>query len=162
MTQILFKGKPWCTVVLQTLQFVSTSQQICSNPTRYGVFLIVHGLSQPRNFQYQSQQLIMARTMIKGTQKSKFVMRMPVENKPKPLTTATRQFICNHGSFNYTFVSTLCAIIGHFATFEGWALDPSNVECFVGEPRILVLNSSKWCKMISLNNDTTLNAYIPG
>ena len=32
--------------------------------------------------------------------------------------------------------STLCAIISHFATFEG---------CFVGEPRISDLNSSNCC-----------------
>ena len=66
-----------------------------------------------------SQQLIMTQTMLTGAQKFKAVMRMPVENKTKPLITATRQFIRNHGSFNYGFFSTLCAIIGHFATFEG-------------------------------------------
>ena len=54
----------------------------------------------------------------RGT-KSKAVKCMPVENKTKPLNTATRQFIRNHGSFNYAFFLTLCAIIGHFATFEG-------------------------------------------
>ena len=80
-------------------------------------------------------------------------MRMPVENKIKPLIRATRQFIRNHGSFNYASSSTLCAIIGHFATFDGSPLDPSNAECSVGERRITVLNSSNCCKMISLNND---------
>ena len=44
---------------------------------------------------------------------------MPVENKTKPLIAATRQFIHNHGSFNYAFFSTSCTIICHFATFEG-------------------------------------------
>ena len=34
----------------------------------------------------------------------------------KTLITATRQFIRNHGFFNYAFLSILCAII---ATFEG-------------------------------------------
>ena len=96
----------------------------------------------------------MTQTMLTGTQKSKAVEnRMPVENKTKPLITATRQFICNHGSFNYTFFSTLCAIIGYFATFEGIPLDPSNAECFVCEPRISVLNSSNCRQMISRNND---------
>ena len=85
--------------------------------------------------------------------KSKAVMCMPVENKTKALITATRQFICNQGSFNYAFFSTSWAIIGHFATSVGWPLGPSNAECFVGEPQILVLNSSNCCKMISLNND---------
>ena len=61
----------------------------------------------------------MTKTMLVGAQKSKVVMRMPVENKTKSLITATRQFIRNHGSFNYAFFSTLCAIIGHFATFQG-------------------------------------------
>ena len=61
----------------------------------------------------------MTQFMLTGAQKSKAVMHMPVENKTKPLITATRQFIRNHGSFNYAFFSTLCAIIGHFATFEG-------------------------------------------
>ena len=50
-----------------------------------------------------SQQLIKAQTMLTGTQKSKDVMCMPVENKTKALITATRLFIRNHGSFNYTF-----------------------------------------------------------
>ena len=84
----------------------------------------------------------MAQTMLTGTLKSKAVMRMPVENKTKPLIMATRQFIRNHRSFNYAFFSTLCAIIGHFPTFEGWPQNPSNGECFVGEPWITVLNSS--------------------
>ena len=66
-----------------------------------------------------TQQFIMTQTMLTGAQKSKAVMRMPVENKTKPLITATRQFICNHGSFNCAFFSTLCSIIGKFATFEG-------------------------------------------
>ena len=61
----------------------------------------------------------MTQTMLTGAQKSKAVMRMPVGNKTKPLITATRQFKRNDGSFNYAFFSTLCAIIGHFATFEG-------------------------------------------
>ena len=71
----------------------------------------------------------MAQTMLTETQKSKAVMRIPVENKTKPLITATRQFIRNHRSFNYAFFIffvvvvvvflTLCAIIGHFVTFEG-------------------------------------------
>ena len=77
---------------------------------------------------------------------------MSVENKIKSLITATRQFIRNHGPFNYAFFSTLCAMISHFATFEGRPLDPTNAECFVGEPRISVLNSSNCCKLISLNN----------
>ena len=42
----------------------------------------------------------------------------------------------------------------YFATFEGCLLDPSNAECFVGEPRMSVLNSSNCCKMFSLSNDT--------
>ena len=50
-----------------------------------------------------TQQLITAQTMLTGTQKSKAVMSMPVENKSKPLITATRQFIRNHGFFNYAF-----------------------------------------------------------
>ena len=33
---------------------------------------------------------------------------------------------------NYAFLSTLCAIIGHFASFEGWPYDHSNAVCFVG------------------------------
>ena len=57
----------------------------------------------------------MAQTMLTGTQKSKAGMRMPVENKTKTLITVTR----HHGSFNYAFFLTLCAIIGHFATFKG-------------------------------------------
>ena len=61
----------------------------------------------------------MAQTMLTGAHKSTDVMRMPVENKTKPLIAATRQFICNDGSFNYTFFSTLCAMIGHFAIFGG-------------------------------------------
>ena len=61
----------------------------------------------------------MTQTMLAGAQTSKAVMRMPVEDKTKPLITATRQFIRNHGSFNYVFFSTLCAIISHFATFAG-------------------------------------------
>ena len=61
----------------------------------------------------------MAETMLTETLLSQAVMRMPFENKTKPLITATRQFIRNHGSFDYAFFSTLCAIIGHFATFEG-------------------------------------------
>ena len=69
---------------------------------------------------------------IAGTHKSKDVMRMPVENKTKPLITATRQFIRNHRSFNYASSSTLYGIIGHFVIFGR----------FVGEPRISVLNSS--------------------
>ena len=95
----------------------------------------------------------MIQTMLTGEQKSKVVIRMSVENKTKPLITATRQFIRNHGSLHYAFFLTLCAIIGHFATFEGLSLDPSNAECFVGKPRISVLNSSNCCKIISLNND---------
>ena len=66
-----------------------------------------------------SQQLIMAQTMLTGTQKLKAVTRKHIENKTKPLITATGQFRRNHGSFNYAFFSTLCAVIGHFATFEG-------------------------------------------
>ena len=63
---------------------------------------MVHGLSHPRKFSISiSQQLIMAQTMLTGTQKWKAVMRMPVENKTKPLITVTRQFIRNHRSFNY-------------------------------------------------------------
>ena len=70
------------------------------------------------------------------------------QNKTKPLITARRQFIRSHVSFNYAFFLTLCAIIGHFATFEGWPLDPPNAECFVDEPRISVFNSSNCFKMI--------------
>ena len=66
-----------------------------------------------------SQQLIIAQAMLTGAQKSKAVMRMPVENKTKPLITATRQFLRNHGFFNYEFFSTLLLTsIGHFAIFE--------------------------------------------
>ena len=61
----------------------------------------------------------MTQTMLTGAQTSKAVIRMPVENQTKPLITGTRQFIRNHGSFNYALFSTLRAIIGHFATFEG-------------------------------------------
>ena len=61
----------------------------------------------------------MTQTMLTGAQKSKAVMRMPVKNKTKPIITATRQFIRNHGSYQYAFFSTLCAIIDRFATFEG-------------------------------------------
>ena len=62
----------------------------------------------------------MTKTLLTGAQKSKVVMRMPVENKTKPLITVTRlEFIRNHGYFNYSFFSTLFAIIGHFATSEG-------------------------------------------
>ena len=103
----------------------------------------------------------MAQTMLTGTRKSKAVMGMPVENKTKALITATRQFIRNHGSFNYTFFSTLCAIIGHFTTFERWPLRPSNAECFVGETWISVLNSSKLLQSdFSKQRLITLNIYI--
>ena len=61
----------------------------------------------------------MTQTMLTGPKTSKAVMRISVENKTKPLITATRQFIRNYGSFNYAFFSTLCAIIDHFATFNG-------------------------------------------
>ena len=61
----------------------------------------------------------MTQIMLTGIQKSKAVMCMPVEIKTKPLIMATRQFIRNHGSFNCVLFSTLCAIIGNFATFEG-------------------------------------------
>ena len=61
----------------------------------------------------------MIQTILTGTQKSKAVMVMPVENKTKALIMGIRQFIRNYGSFNYAFFSTLCAIIGHFATFVG-------------------------------------------
>ena len=64
-----------------------------------------------------SQQLIMAQAMLTGTQKSKTVIRMTVENKTKSLITATMRFIRNHKSFDSAFLSTLCAIIGHFANF---------------------------------------------
>ena len=59
--------------------------------------------------------------------KSKDVMRMLVENKTKPLITATRQFIRTHGSFNDALFSTLCAIIGHFAIFGG--VTPRSFKC---------------------------------
>ena len=44
----------------------------------------------------------------------------------------------NYGdkSVHLSIFSTLYAIIGHFATFEGWPLDPLNAECFLGEPQI--------------------------
>ena len=69
------------------------------------LYMVYH--VQQRDF----QQLIMTQTMLIGTQTSKAVMRMPVENKTKPLITTTRQFIRNHGSFNYAFFSTLCVIL---------------------------------------------------
>ena len=97
----------------------------------------------------------MTQTTLTGAQKLA-VMRMPVEYKTKPLITAKRQFIRNQEAFNYTFFSTVYSIIGHFATFEGWPLHPSNTECFVGEPQISVLYSSNCCKMISLNNDINI------
>ena len=78
----------------------------------------VHGASEKLSISV-SQQLIMTQTMLTGAQKLKAVMRMHLENKTKPLITETRQFILNHGSFIYTFFSTLCTIIGHLATFEG-------------------------------------------
>ena len=114
-----------------------------------GFILTVHSLSCTAETLSLSisQQLIMTQTMLTGAQKSKAVMCMPVETKTLLL------LICSHGSFNYAFFSTLCAIVGHFATFEGCPLHPSNEECFVGEPQISVLNSSNCCKMISLIND---------
>ena len=84
----------------------------------------------------------MTQTMLTGAQKSKFVMRMPVENKTKPLLAATRQFI--------RIYAPLLVIL---QLLSGDPLDSSNEVCFVGEPRISVLNSSNCCKMISLNND---------
>ena len=63
--------------------------------------------------------------MLTGAQKTKAVIRMSVENKTKPLITATMQFMRNLGYFNYAFFSTLSAIIGNFATFEG---DPLTLQ----------------------------------
>ena len=43
----------------------------------------------------------MTQTRLTGSETSKFVIRMSVENKTKPLITATRQFIRNPKTFNY-------------------------------------------------------------
>ena len=89
-----------------------------------------------------SQQLIMTQIIMKGAQKSKNVLRMCVENKTKPLITATRQLIPSHESFNYAFFSVVCAIIGHFAILRGdpYTLQMSGVS--FDEPQISALNSS--------------------
>ena len=71
----------------------------------------------------------MTQSMLTGVFKSKAVLLMPVENKTKPLITTARQFIRNHGSFNYTFFLTLCAIIGHFAVL-GVTLRPFKCVAF--------------------------------
>ena len=84
------------------------------------LFLSVHGLSQQRDFLAAHY----VKNMLTGAQKSKDVMRMPVENKTKPLITATRQSIRNHGSFNYAFFSTVCAIIGRFTFFCAGLMTP--------------------------------------
>ena len=42
-------------------------------------------------------------------------MRMPVET----INYGDKVVHMNHRSFNYAFFSTLCAIVGHFATFKG-------------------------------------------
>ena len=86
----------------------------------------------------------MTQTMLTGAHKSKAVIRMPVENIKTINYGDKAVFIRNHGSFNHAFVSTSFAIIGQFTIFEGGPLDPLNAECFVGKPRISVLNSSKW------------------
>ena len=99
--------------------------------------------------------------MLTGTQTSKPVIRMTVGNKTKQLITTSVRFIRNHESFDSAFLSTLCAVIDHFAICEGWSLGPSNTERFAGQSRISFLNSSNCCKMIVLNNDITLNVCIP-
>ena len=79
--------------MLKTLQLIALqANDLGSNPARYGIFLTEHGLSFPaeRLSILNSQQLIMTQTMLRGAQKLKAVMHMPVENKAKPLITVTR------------------------------------------------------------------------
>ena len=105
------------------------------------------------------------KNMLTGAQKSKDVMRMPVENKTKPLITATRQSIRNHGSLNYAFFSTVCAIIGRFTFLVRgwWPLDPSNAWHFVGGQGFQLWFhqiAAKWLPSKQLY--ITLNASFPG
>ena len=76
----------------------------------------------------------MTQTMMTGAQQSKAVMHMPVENKIKPLITATKQFICNHGSFNYAFFSTSFQVKIEFTK------TPKCAELFL--PGVVVANRS--------------------
>ena len=63
------------------------------------------------------------------------------------------QFIVQSSIVQVLHVLAPGDIIGNFTIFEGLPLNALNAHSFFRESWISVLNASRCCKMISINND---------